>query len=65
MAKMKLPKDIKKKLDEWKFASGAAVLCLVAYSDGTEIQAFQFVLIYPLMAYFLTHFQRREFSYCQ
>ena len=40
-AKTKLPKDIKKKVEEWKFSTGAAVLCLVAYSDGLNVQTFQ------------------------
>jgi hypothetical protein len=40
-ARTKLPKDIKKKLEEWRFASGAAILCLVAYSDGSNVQTFQ------------------------
>jgi hypothetical protein len=40
-AQKKLPKEIKKKLEEWKFSSGALVLCLVAYSDGQEVNTFQ------------------------
>ena len=32
--KKKLPNDIKKKVEEWKFDSGALVLCLVAYPEG-------------------------------
>lgn len=40
-AKTKLPKDVKKHVDEWKSGSGALAICLVAYYDGTEIQAFQ------------------------
>jgi hypothetical protein len=40
-AKKKLPKDVKKKVEEWKFSSGALVMCLVAYSDGQDVQAFQ------------------------
>jgi hypothetical protein len=40
-ARTKLPKDIKKKLEEWRFESGAAFLCLVAYSDGFNVQTFQ------------------------
>jgi hypothetical protein len=41
MAKKKLPKQIKKKLEEWKFASGALMMCLVAYPDGKTVQSFQ------------------------
>ena len=40
-AKTKLPNDIKKKVEEWKFLSGALVVCLVAYSDGQDVSAFQ------------------------
>ena len=40
-AKKKLPKDVKKKVEEWKFSSRALVMCLVAYSDGQDVQAFQ------------------------
>lgn len=40
-AKTKLPKDIKKKVEEWKFSTGALVMCLVAYSDGNDVHAFQ------------------------
>lgn len=40
-AKKKLPKEVKKRVEEWKFSSGALVMCLVAYSDGTDVQAFQ------------------------
>lgn len=49
MAKKKLPKYIKKKIEEWKFRSGALVLCLVAYPDGQDVQTFQFVYISYLM----------------
>lgn len=42
-AKDKLPKDIEKKVKDWNFSSGALVLCLVAYSDGNEVQSFQLV----------------------
>jgi hypothetical protein len=41
MAKKKLPKEVKKKVDEWKHTSGALVMCLVAYSDGQDVHAFQ------------------------
>ena len=41
MAKKKLPKEIKKKLEEWKFASGALIMCLVAYPDKKTVQSFQ------------------------
>ena len=37
---MKLPKEIKKKVEEWKFMSGALVMCLVAYYDGKGVQVF-------------------------
>jgi hypothetical protein len=40
-AKRKLPKEVKKKVEEWKFSSGALVMCLVAYSDGQDIQVLQ------------------------
>jgi hypothetical protein len=40
-AKNKLPKDIRKKVDQWKFDSGALVMCLVAYLDGDNVQSFQ------------------------
>lgn len=40
-AKTKLPKEMQKKVDEWKFSSGALVMCLVAYSDGQQVQSFQ------------------------
>ena len=40
-AKTKLPKEIRKKLDDWKFSSGAVILCLVAFSDGQNVQTFQ------------------------
>jgi hypothetical protein len=40
-AKKKLPGDIKKKIEEWKFSSGALVMCLVAYPDGKDAQGFQ------------------------
>ena len=39
----------KKKVDKWKFSSGALVMCLVAYSDGQDVQAFQLVFISYLM----------------
>jgi hypothetical protein len=42
-AKTKLPGEIKKKIEEWKFTSGAFVMCLVAYSDGKEVTGFQLV----------------------
>lgn len=40
-ARTRLPKDIKKKVDEWKFSSGALVMCLVAYPDGEGVRSFQ------------------------
>jgi hypothetical protein len=42
-AKKKLPGQVKKKVEEWKFASGALVMCLVAYSDGHDVQTLQYV----------------------
>lgn len=42
MAKGRLPKDMQKKVEEWKFCSGAVMMCMVAYSDGKEVQAFQY-----------------------
>jgi hypothetical protein len=39
-AKNKLPKDVRKKVEDWKFSSGALVLCLVAYSDGKGARSF-------------------------
>jgi hypothetical protein len=42
MAKTKLPKDIKKKIEEWKFTSRVLVMCLVAYHDGKDVQALVF-----------------------
>ena len=44
-AKKKLPGQVKKKIEEWKFVSGALVMCLVAYSDGHDVQTFQYVTI--------------------
>jgi len=41
MAKKKLPTEVKKKVEDWKFSSGALVMCLVAYSDGHDVQTFQ------------------------
>ena len=51
MAKGKLPKEIQKKVDEWKFSSRALVMCLVAYSDGNGVQAFQYVHSFLPMVY--------------
>jgi hypothetical protein len=48
-AKKKLPKEIQKRVEEWKFTTGAAVLCLVAYSDGQDVRTFQLVHPSPLM----------------
>ena len=61
-AKMKLPKEIKKKVEKWKFMSGALVMCLVAYSDGKVVQAFQFINIFHLIAQISLNLQRQEFS---
>jgi hypothetical protein len=63
-AKRKLPNDIKKKVEEWKFSSGALVMCLVAYSDGQDVQSFQFVFLSNLMLFISPNFQRRELPYC-
>jgi hypothetical protein len=40
-AKTKLPKEIKNMVEKWKFSSGAAIMCLVAYPDGDDVQSFQ------------------------
>jgi hypothetical protein len=40
-ARKKLPKDIQKKLEDWKFSSGALMICLVAYSNGDDVRTFQ------------------------
>ena len=40
-AKRKLPKEIQKKVDEWKFSSGAVIMCIVAYRDGEDVRSFQ------------------------
>jgi hypothetical protein len=40
-ARKKLPAEIRKKLEEWKFSSGAWILCLVAYPDGEDVETFQ------------------------
>jgi hypothetical protein len=40
-ARKKLAKDIKKKLEEWKFSSGALMICLVAYANGEDVRTFQ------------------------
>jgi hypothetical protein len=56
MVKGKLPKHIQKKVEEWKFQSGALVMCLVAYSDGTDIHSFQFVNNISLYGMRLTDF---------
>lgn len=34
---------MKKKIEEWKFSSGALVLCLVAFPDGPDVSTFQWV----------------------
>jgi hypothetical protein len=44
-AKKKLPGEVKKKIEDWKLASGAMIMCLVAYSDGQGIETFQYVSI--------------------
>ena len=41
MVKKKLPKDIRKKIEEWKLSSGALVMCIVAYSDGHSVNGLQ------------------------
>jgi hypothetical protein len=62
-AKRKLPNEVKKKVEEWKFSSGALVMCLVAYSDGQDVQSFQLVL-HQTQCH-LSHLipQRRELPY--
>jgi hypothetical protein len=62
MAKKKLPKDIRKKVEEWKFTSGALVMCLVAYHDGKDVQALQFVNVFPIAPFYSPDFQHRELS---
>ena len=47
-AKSKLLKQMKKKVEEWKLLSGALVMCLVAYSDGQEVNTFHFVHMFQL-----------------
>ena len=47
---------MKKKVEEWKFKSGALVMCMVAYSDGKNVQSFQLVysflpICFDLMVY--------------
>ena len=41
MTKRKLAKEVRKKVEDWKFSSGVLVLCLVAYPDGEDIESFQ------------------------
>jgi hypothetical protein len=38
-------KDMKKHIEEWKFSSGALVMCLVAYPEGLNARSFQYVFI--------------------
>lgn len=38
-----MPGAILKSVEDWKFSSGALVLCLVAYSDGRDVHSFQSV----------------------
>jgi hypothetical protein len=40
-AKNKLVGDIRKKVEEWKFESGALVMCLVAYKNEEDVHALQ------------------------
>jgi hypothetical protein len=40
-ARKKLPREIEKKLEEWKFKSGALVMCHVAYRDGQDMRTFK------------------------
>ena len=56
MAKTKLPKDIKKKIEEWKFASGALVMCLVAYHDGNHVQSMLLVNFFSHRCILITQF---------
>ena len=47
---------MKKKVEEWKFKSGALVMCMVVYSDGKNVQSFQLVysflpICFDLMVY--------------
>ena len=55
-AKGKLPKEMKKKVEEWKFEGRALVMCMVAYLDGKNVQSFQLVysilpICFDLMVY--------------
>lgn len=56
MAKGKLPKENQKKVEEWKFLSGAVMMYLVAYSDRNDVQTFQFVNCFLPMIYILTYY---------
>jgi hypothetical protein len=56
-AKLKLPKQMKKKVEEWKLSSGAVVMCLVAYSDGQEVNTFQLVRLFQLTAWLSPYLQ--------
>jgi hypothetical protein len=40
-AKNKLANEIRRKVDEWNFMSGAQILCLVTYPSGENVKAFQ------------------------
>ena len=62
-AKTKLPKDIRKKVEEWKFSSGALVMCLVAYSNGENVDTFQSVFLSRIIECFSPHFQCQKFTF--
>lgn len=55
-ARTKLPKQIQKKVDEWKFTSGALMLCMVAYREGDELRTFQWVFLFLLSKLLLRGF---------
>lgn len=63
-AKTKLPGEVKKKVEDWKFSTGALVMCLVAYPDGKDVQSFQFVHLSFSMTSLLSDFQCGEYPCC-
>jgi len=40
-ARKKLPKEMKRKVDEWNFLSGAVIMSMAAYKDGDDVRYFQ------------------------
>jgi hypothetical protein len=60
MAKKKLPTKVKNEIEKWKFSSGVLVMCLVAYSNGRDVQTFQSVTMVYLISqhiYLTSNFQ--------